>query len=477
MATIIFKNATTGETINVSNIQVVNDREYFFTVRDKGCGTKFFNRNVCFANNGDASHNGKNGTSLILREGWEPVDEPKARKPRKARTPKTKAAEPTSEVPANDPETAMPPSEAREEREANDEGESTPTTEEAAKEAANAPVPEQPQELKRAAAKARLAAKYGKMGADIFEEVSEYSGAKVEESRIAAIVEKKLENMKAAANGERVVVIKINDLPPHKLPKGQEPHELLNLLIAMVRNDRAIGRFPWLYGPAGSGKSTLAKQVADALGLPFYSVSSLQQKYELEGYTDAVGELVKTSFYHAMKEGGIFCFDEASTTSPEVQVAFNTAVAQLIYNFPKEGMVTAHKDFHIIAADNSVGRGGDKKYSARYKLDVSTLDRYTFIEVDYTEKHDLNMANGDKDLVKFIKDVRKALDAANTTYLATPRASRAIANFIAMEMSPRDAVWYGLCSGWNKQDIRTINQRMNGTTKYHRAFNEIASEL
>lgn len=467
MATIAFKNQNSGEVINVSNITKQEDGRYKFTVRGKGCGKRFLNRNICLLHDEDVA----DGTMLTVAPDWVAVEEPKTRKPRKARAPKTKSAEPAAEVPANDPETAMPPSEAREEREANNEGESTPTAEEAA----NAPVPKNPYELKRAAAKARMEAKYGNLGRDVFTEVADC--ATVDADYIASVVERKLENMKAAANGERVHVIKINDLPPHKLPKDQEPHELLNLLLAMVRNDRAIGRFPWLYGPAGSGKSTLAKQVADALGLPFYSVSSLQQKYELEGYTDAVGELVKTSFYNAMKNGGIFCFDEASTTSPEVQVAFNTAVAQLIYNFPKEGMVEAHKDFHIIAADNSVGRGGDKKYSARYKLDVSTLDRYTFIEVDYTEKHDLNMANGDKDLVKFIKDVRKALDAANTTYLATPRASRAIANFIAMEMSPRDAVWYGLCSGWNKQDIRTINQRMSGTTRYHLAFSAIANEL
>lgn len=468
---ISFKNIATSEVIAVSNVKCIGNGRYFFTVRNAGCGVKFFNRNICFLNAGEGEHGGKHGTFLEVREGWEPVEEPKkARKPRKARTPKAKSTEPSTEVPADDPENAMPPSEAREEREANGE---TTTTEEAAKEAANAPVPAEPQELKRAAAKARLASKYGKMGADIFEEVSEYSGAKVDEARIAAIIDAKLK----AQPSKVIHVVKVNDAEMRELPDGQEPHPLLNLVLAMVKNDRAIGRFPWLYGPAGSGKSTLAKQVADTMGLPFYSVSSLQQKYELEGYTDAVGELVKTSFYNAMKNGGIFCFDEASTTSAEVQVAFNTAVAQLIYNFPKEGMVKAHPDFHIIAADNSMGRGGDKKYSARYKLDVSTLDRYTFVEVVYTEAHDLRMANNDANLVKFIKDVRKALDEANTTYLATPRASKAIVGFMAMEMSPKDAVWYGLCSGWNRQDIRTIAQRVSGNTRYHKAFNEIASEL
>jgi hypothetical protein len=271
--------------------------------------------------------------------------------------------------------------------------------------------------------------------------------------------------------------IKVADLPEYKCPQGTNP-KLLELLITMVVNDRVIGRFPWLFGPAGSGKSTLAKMVADALGIPFYSVSSLQQKYELEGYTDAVGEFVQTAFYKAMAEGGIFCFDEISTTSGEVQVAFNTAAAQLVYNFPKMGMVKAHPDFHIIACDNSTGRGGDKRYISRFQLDASTLDRYNFVEVDYSDEHDLNMAAGDADLVSFMKAVRKALDEANTTYLATPRASKAIKALQACGMSDKDALWYGLCSGWKKQDIRTIQARMyGGSNKWFNAFEQIADSL
>jgi hypothetical protein len=275
---------------------------------------------------------------------------------------------------------------------------------------------------------------------------------------------------------EVVHKIKIADLPEYELPKGSNP-ELFDTILMMVVNDRTIGRFPWLYGPAGSGKSTIARMIADALGIPFYSVSSLQQKYELEGYSDAVGEFVQTTFYKAMSEGGIFCFDEISTTSGEVQVAFNTAAAQLVYNFPKVGMVKAHPDFHIIACDNSTGRGGDKRYNSRYQLDASTLDRYNFVEVGYSDEHDLNMANGDKNLVKFIKDVRKALDDANTTYLATPRASKAIKALQAAGMSNEKALWFGLCSGWNKQDIRTIQARMSGFTEWHTAFKNIADKL
>ena len=275
---------------------------------------------------------------------------------------------------------------------------------------------------------------------------------------------------------EVVHKIQVADMPEYVMPEGEEVDEIFEELMWQVANDRVIGRFPWLYGPAGSGKSTLANKVADAMGLPFYSVSSLQQKYELEGYSDAVGEFVQTAFYKAMAEGGIFCFDEMSTTSGEVQVAFNTAAAQLLYNFPKVGMVKAHENFHIIACDNSTGRGGDKKYISRFQLDASTLDRYTFIEVGYTDKHDLRMANGDKDLVKFMKDIRKVLEDANTTYLATPRASKSI-KVMQQRHTDDKALWYGLCSGWKAQDIRTFAARLSGSTRYHLAFQKIADNI
>lgn len=303
------------------------------------------------------------------------------------------------------------------------------------------------------------------------------SKGSVDEARVEAIAERVYAKMIGSTKPQEVVhKIQVADMPEYVLPEGEEVDEIFEELMWQVANDRVIGRFPWLYGPAGSGKSTKAQKVAEAMGLPFYSVSSLQQKYELEGYSDAVGEFVQTAFYKAMAEGGIFCFDEMSTTSGEVQVAFNTAAAQLLYNFPKIGMVKAHENFHIIACDNSTGRGGDKRYISRFQLDASTLDRYTFIEVPYTDKHDLMMAFGDKDLVKFMKDMRKVLDDANTTYLATPRASKAIKVFQQRHTDDK-ALWFGLCSGWKAQDIRTFAARLSGSTRYHLAFQKIADNI
>lgn len=447
-----FKNIQTGETINVSNVKKI-DGEWFFTVRGKGCGTRFYNRNVCFKFKKSAP----DGTWLTVADGWEEVSEPKARKPRAPKAPKAPKGEATNTPTPQEQEEAenvptMPP---REEAEAYAEAEEV--TEEV-----TVPTPQpESNEVEDAVAIAQALLRLkGK-------------GAQVDEDTVRRIVNEEIKRAKA---GVQIHAVKINDGEVRELPNGQAPHPLLNTLLALVKNDRIIGRYPWLFGPAGSGKSTLCTQVAAAMGLPFYSVSSLQQKYELEGYTDAVGELVRTTFYTAMKEGGIFLFDEASTTSAEVNVAFNSALANLWYNFPKEGMVTAHKDFHVIAADNTAGRGGSNTYHARFEMDGSTLDRYTFVEVGYTDEHDLRMANGDQELVDFIRACRVAIDKANLTYLATPRASKAIKALQAVLDDDKQALHLGLCSGWDAQDTRTIMNAMTGVenNRYFKIFKKIA---
>lgn len=435
----LFRNIESGVEMNVTNLKMVNGR-IFFSVRNKGCGQKFFNRNICLT----LDENVENGTFLKVAAGWELTKAPKESKPAPAPAPAPKAESeseseskpaPKEEKPAESPKAS----------------ESTP---------APAPAP-----------KAAETAENADLGAQLARIISGMKGANIDENKVREIVRAELKAQKPA----KVVEIKI--LGKEDTKPVSNPHPLLDKVLALVVNDRALGRYPWLFGPAGSGKSTIAKQVAESLNLPFYSVSAIQQKYELEGYTDAAGELVKTSFYHAMNKGGIYLFDEAANTAPEVQVAFNSVAANLLYNFPKEGMKKAHPDFHIIAADNTTGRGANSTYSARFQLDASTLDRYITIKVPYTLELDMLKAENDKELVTFIQDIRKAIESANLTYTASPRALQSIKGM--QKLSPiftdLEAFYLGLCSGWDAQDVKTLSGLLNGNNKYYTMFNQIAS--
>lgn len=439
--------------MNVSNLSM-KDGRIFFCVRGKGCGERFFNRNTCVV----LDEHIENGTFLKCAEGWELAQAPKASKASKAQKPESAKESAKAQKPAS-PESV--PAETAEKPKA----EKAPTSPEKASKA------QKPASVPAKAEKPAETAENADLGAQLARIISGMKGANIDEDKVREIVRQELKAQKA----DKVIEVKV--LGKESTAQVETPHPLLEKVLALVMNDRALGRYPWLFGPAGSGKSTLASQVAKALDIPFYSVSAISQKYELEGYTDAAGELVKTSFYHAMDKGGVFLFDEASNTSPEVNVAFNSVAANLLYNFPKEGMKKANEKFHIIAADNTCGRGANNTYNARYQLDASTLDRYIFVNVPYTDTQDLLMAENDAELVAFFKEMRKAIEEARLTYTASPRAMKAIKGMQKLSgvFSELEAFYLGLCSGWAHQDIRTLNARISGTNKYFRLFNEIAN--
>ena len=86
-----FRNLTSGEVMNVSNIRL-RDGRIFFQVRGKGCGTKFFNRNKCLI----LDEHVEDGTYLSIADGWVFDEAPKERK---ARTPKAPKKEVVVEQP------------------------------------------------------------------------------------------------------------------------------------------------------------------------------------------------------------------------------------------------------------------------------------------------------------------------------------------------------------------------------------------
>jgi len=416
MATINFKNAITNETISVANIKKVADREYFFTVRDKGCGTKFFNRNVCFANNGDTNYGGKNGTSLILIEGWEPVDEPKARKPRAPKAAVT--AEPTVSAPVTatltEPVVTEPIVAEPEPIPAEPVAEPEPTVATAATLMA----------MLNVTAK-NLSKKYGELAGDIINAVTA-AVVKVCETTVNADEVKKLidERVKALCGTVTTIVVK-QASGVSKTLKGVF-HKSFDIFCNLVGADKPL----YFYGPAGCGKSYMAKQIADALGLDYYETSQAMFAHDLKGYGDAKGEYVGTPFYKAFKFGGLFFLDEVDASAPEALVVLNNAIANKRFDFPVIGNVDAHPNFRVIAAGNTRMTGATLAYTARQCQDTSFKNRFFFELVGYDERIELSIANGDKEIVEFAHDIRKAARETNILQLCSYRQIKDMATLL-----------------------------------------------
>jgi cobaltochelatase CobS len=237
----------------------------------------------------------------------------------------------------------------------------------------------------------------------------------------------------------RKVEITIPKMPTVKVDTA---HRILpDIIMAVVARTN-----PFIVGPAGSGKTTLCQQVAQAIGRKFYMSNSVAGKHELLGFRDAHGQIVETDFFHAFTKGGLFLFDEADNSNPNALVALNSAIANGYCEFAGK-LHKAHKDFQVIAAANTFGRGADGLYVGRNKLDAATLDRFQTYVMDYDEELERELAGND-DWVAWVQKVRSVIYSEKILHVVSPRASIAGARLLAAGMDrskvEESCVWKGL---------------------------------
>ena len=252
---------------------------------------------------------------------------------------------------------------------------------------------------------------------------------------------------------------------PWKNP-GEVFHSKFEMIKTCVENKIPV----YLAGPAGSGKNHTLEQVAKVLGLEFYFTNSVQQEYKLTGFIDAGGNFHETEFYKAFKNGGLFFLDEMDASIPEVLVLLNAAIANGYFEFPN-GKITAHEDFRVVAAGNTVGSGADEAYTGRMVLDQATLDRFAIIEFGYDLGIEMALAKGNTQLVEFIEDLRKQ---ANDKGIRATFSYRCITMVIKLEgsgMQIDEIIKIAVVKGMDKDTINTFNT--NTGNKYSEALYKV----
>jgi len=242
-------------------------------------------------------------------------------------------------------------------------------------------------------------------------------------------------------------------------PKGNHivkgiTHEKFETVLKIVSQDIPV----FLTGPAGSGKNVICKQVSEALGLEFYFSNAVTQEYKITGFIDANGNYQETQFFKAFTNGGLFMLDEIDASTPEVLVILNAAIANRYFDFPT-GRVTAHEDFRVVAAGNTFGTGSDIEYSGRYQLDAASLDRFAIVEINYSEAIEEAVANGNKELVKFIRDFRDSVTKSKIKFIVSYRAIERLSK-LEQVFSKGEAIKIALLKGLERDDIRTINSSL-----------------
>ena len=244
-------------------------------------------------------------------------------------------------------------------------------------------------------------------------------------------------------------------------------HEKFDDVLKLVEMNIPV----FLVGQAGTGKNVICKQVAEALGLEFYFTNAVTQEYQIKGFIDANGRYHETQFYKAFTNGGLFFLDEMDGSIPETLIMLNSAIANGYFDFPT-GKVTAHKDFRIISAGNTIGMGADIEYTGRYQLDASSLDRFALIDIDYSPKIEEALSMGNNELCQFARAFRKICSESSIRCLFTYRAIERIAKLEKVFSLP-EVLKMALIKGLGSDDINIIKKKFTIRNKYTEAFNSL----
>lgn len=233
------------------------------------------------------------------------------------------------------------------------------------------------------------------------------------------------------------------------------------------------GENVFLWGPAGAGKNVLGEQLAEMLCVAFYYMNTVYTKYDITGFTDAQGNYIPTAVINWLKDpnGGLMFFDEMCTNSPEANTAINALLANKYIVLQNGEVLKMSPRHYVVAADNTNGLGATEEYNGRYKMDESTRDRFAFFFIDYDAAVEESIVGDKKDILDFVRELRKVTKECNISLVLGYRCINRLVKFY-----DRDAartIEHNILKGMEQDTINEIASRLEGQTKWHKAFKSL----
>ena len=248
---------------------------------------------------------------------------------------------------------------------------------------------------------------------------------------------------------------------------------IVNPKFARIMKYLAKGENVYMWGPAGTGKNVTAEQCAEALDMPIFYMNTIYTKYDLCGYMDAQGNYVPTTFYnfmHAPK--GLFFFDEYDNSQSAATVCFNNLLEKGEYTFPNGETLRLDENHKIIAAGNTNGQGATEEYNDRYQMDESNRSRFMFVPVTYDPAVEKSIVGESNDILDFINDMRRVRDEIGIKLILGYREIKRLKRY-EDDDDPAELLDNMLIKGMEQDTINEIAARLNGSTKWHKAFKSL----
>jgi len=243
---------------------------------------------------------------------------------------------------------------------------------------------------------------------------------KVGDSEIRKIAVEEFKKMMGDSVLKPVVVeVRAPKKPTKKVEKAHYNFEKLVRIVGNCELNCA------LIGEAGTGKTFGALQLGDVLGMKNWLVSfaPTDRKHEVKGFLDANGRFHAPAIKNAYVDGGLLILDEYDRANPEVSIAMNALLSGDTYMFADNKMYTKHKDFRVVACQNTTGMGPSKRYTAARAQDGSTLNRFVRLDWDTDEALETSIC-GNTIATRAVQQMRKnARKLSMDSLIISPRQS------------------------------------------------------
>ena len=244
----------------------------------------------------------------------------------------------------------------------------------------------------------------------------------------------------------------------------EDTHQQFPQVMDMVLSGDPV----FMVGNAGTGKTTIARNVANALKLPFYYLTCTIEtsRGDLIGRQDMkTGEWEDGPLTICGEQGGVFLLDEISAADGNTLMNFNTLIEVDEWYIPRRKhcpRFRRHKDFYVLAADNTFGTGATRMFSSRNQMDAATLDRFRsgMIEIDYDHKLEERLC--DPGVLAWGRKVREAINKYDIRKIMSTRSLIAFSKKCRMQrpdgkpvftLAQLQAIYY---SDWSKDDRKKV---------------------
>lgn len=273
------------------------------------------------------------------------------------------------------------------------------------------------------------------------------------ESSLNQIVEKQLKEITFPTT--------VNVILPNKT--GHQVKGVFHEKFEDILSVASLSEPVMLVGPAGSGKNVAIGQVAEAMGLSMYYTNNANNEFKVTGFIDAGGNYRERPFYRAFKNGGIFFLDEIDNSDPSALIVMNAALANGYMDFPHE-TIEAHKDFRMVAAANTWGKGSDLQYVGRNALDASTLDRFDTIFFDYDRKMEQALYPN-QEILEYMWAFRDSVLKNRIQHIVSTRGIGKVYKKHINELPIELILQTSVLKGLSEDDINTILGRMTSVSE------------